>query len=146
MTIENLLKPRYKVIATMPFGKFEVGDILLNLKCTTRPDQKEGEYIWMVVGGRFGGKSVGIPMIKDPEKYPHLFQKLQWWQYREDSDMPKYVKWTSTERKGMIQKSIFNRDKNEILLDGDCMTYTSWIVALWPATEQEYNDYIRNNT
>lgn len=91
--ITELMRERYKVIAPMPFGKFMVGDILMHLKVITKLDQKEGELIWRVVGGRFGGQSVGIPMIKDPETYPHLFKKLEWWEDRKPEEMPEYVRY-----------------------------------------------------
>jgi len=64
--IDDLLRPRYKVIADYPDNEFEVGEIL--------PDDvvsnEEDEIL----------------------KYPHLFKKLEWWEERQISEMPEYVK------------------------------------------------------
>jgi len=64
--IDDLMKPRYKVIADYPDNEFSVGEIL--------PDEvvsnEEDEIL----------------------KYPHLFKKLEWWEERRESEMPEYVK------------------------------------------------------
>lgn len=74
MTPQELLKPRYEVIADFPKNWNKVGDII--------------EY------------SIGQPQIlylngKDTvpiENYPHLFKRLEWWEERRPEDMPEYVK------------------------------------------------------
>lgn len=66
LSTEELLKPRYKVIADYPNSDYHTGEIL---------DRDWG----------FGFKH----KISD---YPHLFKRLFWWQEREENDMPEYVK------------------------------------------------------
>lgn len=68
MTVEELLKPRYKVIADYPKSIYKIGDIL-----------------------RVGGHSEDLlycdhsgPRMRD---YPHLFRKLEWWEERTLDDM-----------------------------------------------------------
>ncbi len=76
--IEELMKPRYKVIADWPgvAGKIKAGDIIVS-------DGASNGY-WVA----------GEPYQEDKLKdYPHLFQPLQWWQDREKSEMPEYVKY-----------------------------------------------------
>ncbi len=61
MTTEQLLKPRYKVIADYPNSKFEVEQILM------------GQYIAYA------------------DKYPAIFKPLEWWVEREPSELPEYL-------------------------------------------------------
>jgi hypothetical protein len=72
MTPEELLRPRYKVIAEFPriedFEGCEIDNIIITLS-------EDNLY----------------------EKYPHLFKKLGWWEDRKEEDMPMYLK-----RTGMV--------------------------------------------
>jgi len=68
MKIEELLKPRYKVVAEFPrmedFEGCEVDNIIV-----------AEDNMWY-------------------ENYPHLFKKLGWWEDRKREDMPMYLKRT----------------------------------------------------
>ncbi len=66
MNTEQLLKPRYKVIADYPFSPYKVGELV-----------KEGSsrcpyYITTVnhISYNFDTEEI--------ENYPHLFRKLEW--------------------------------------------------------------------
>ena len=65
MTAEELMKPRFELIADYPSNQTAIGTVL---ECPTF----DSEY-W-------------IELI---ERYPHLFRKLNWWEYRKIEDMPK---------------------------------------------------------
>jgi hypothetical protein len=65
--VEDLLKPRYKVIADYPGNDTPVGTI------------HDNEFTV-----RFHEKTLN--------SYPHLFKKLEWWEERKESEMPEYVK------------------------------------------------------
>lgn len=69
MSIEDLMKPRYKVIADYPNSCYRVGVII-------------DKYIRPVTADFY-------------DKFPHLFQKLEWYEERSVDDMPEYVKRTS---------------------------------------------------
>ena len=69
MSIEDLLKPRYKVIAEYPDSSYTVGHII------HEADNLEGATFF----------------TKRVHKYPHIFQKLEWWQDRKIEDMPEYL-------------------------------------------------------
>lgn len=72
MTIEQLLKPRYKVIADMPIVKyFQVGEI----------------YPYDIVPVVVGKEEFYVRL----DMYPHLFQPLSWWMDRKVEDLPEYV-------------------------------------------------------
>jgi len=81
MTPEELMMPRYEVIADYPYNPWLVGEVL-------SVDEK-GELV---------GQTTGYPdyayMIteKDVAHYPSIFRRLGWWEKREESDMPEYVR------------------------------------------------------
>jgi hypothetical protein len=82
MTQQELLQPRYKVIAEDTSAKFRLNQIIYH------PDGWH-DYIWCVNNEREN-------IIFNPEKYPHLFQKLEWWEERHADEMPKYLKDTKS--------------------------------------------------
>lgn len=65
MTVEELLKPRYRVSQDFPTSEFNVGSIL---------------YDDVVFSQEFKIK-----------KYPNIFKKIEWWEFRNKNDMPEYV-------------------------------------------------------
>ena len=69
MTTEQLMQPRYKVIADYPNSPYGLNDVLTNKEV------------------RFG---MGRLM---PEHYPAIFRKLEWWEERAVEDMPEWVKY-----------------------------------------------------
>ena len=114
MTTEELLKPRYKVIADYPFMQWALGQIIL---LTTGND---GDYYF--------------------EKFPHLFKKLEWWEERKPEDMPEYVKSELGVFKAewkMSALTMFVRDRND---PDDIWIMPSEKIT--PATEQEYQRFI----
>ena len=73
MTAEELLKPRFEVIADYPNNEFgKVGDIL-DRDWGHYPNGEEFEPEWKI------------------SDYPHLFRKLEWWEKRTEDEMPKKV-------------------------------------------------------
>lgn len=62
MTAAELMQPRYEVIAEYPSCHHELGSIVDNVT-----EYSEAFF----------------------NKYPHLFRKLNWWEYRKAEDMPK---------------------------------------------------------
>jgi len=131
LTTEQLLVPRYKVIANYPTSNmyFNVGDVL------SWSDQYNS-YL--------GGKDASLH--KDTvEKYPHIFKMLEWWEERQPEEMPGYLQETEG---GKIEKI------TRYFIDGNlpCF-YTGEIEkkgrfkgnetpfnlrAMLPATEAEY--------
>lgn len=75
MTAKELLKPRFEVIENYPNSKFYIGDILTPIK--------KGSL-------RFDCDSNNLSeIVYSPEKYPHLFRKINWWEKRTVEQMPK---------------------------------------------------------
>lgn len=127
LSVEDLMKPRYMVIADYPADhSYKVGQILVNVGGFTIPYQ--GNYKTFLL-----------------DDYPHLFKKLEWWQERKESDLRKveYVKVINYEsgywNKGSIISVVkFCAEKDKPL--GYYVTHNSYIPIynLEPATESEY--------
>lgn len=86
MTPDELLKPRYKVIADYPNSRFKIGDILFKYIYPS------SESIYTYVTNPeipLKGTSLSPEYV---EKMNHLFKPLQWWEDRKAEDMPGYVK------------------------------------------------------
>lgn len=134
MTTEELLKPRWKVIADYPKSTFNIEDILIN-----NSEQDEREYIsW-----EHDGKDVYYP-----DDYPTIFKRLNWWEERDIEDLPKYIKKIDTEavykvlwnRYKYPPKCVgiwFNREGIDVCFDGQDQDF-SLLNIYKPATEQEY--------
>ena len=70
--VEELLKPRYKVIAEYTsMAKWKIGDIIIPIV------------------GNFANPIEVEQMLS---KYPHLFRKLEWWEDRKPEEMPSFLK------------------------------------------------------
>lgn len=125
LTKEQLMAPRYKVIALWPFTcNYKIGYII-----------HESENL---EGATFFKTEV--------HKYPHLFKPLQWWEERLPEEMPEYVKVDPVKRDDFIGRTrdnifkvyrwngaysvISNTNQYESLDNRD--------FDFIPATEQEY--------
>lgn len=122
MSIEELLRPRYKVIADYPKSLYHVGDII----------NAGGTGEDCIYCDREG------PRMRH---YPHLFQPLRWWQELAENEMPSFVKDT---RDGVVYKILSQSPHTP---SDALVVYAKgrgWI-SLYdtaPATEEEYTLYI----
>lgn len=118
MTPEELLKPRYKVIADYPENIFNVGEILPS------PLQKIKELTPQMIGMY--------------DKYPHLFKKLEWREERKENEMPDFIL-----DRGKVFEVHKWRKENTIWIplcdDGNWHYYT----PILPITEEEYLKQIK---
>jgi len=119
--VEKLLQPRYKLIADYPSNIDDTGTVY-------EIDLSDG---------------YGIDFEMTCKKYSHLFRKLEWWEEREVSEMPEYLKDTSD---GIVYKVEYRaRGTNNI----EYRIGISWIslhfgTHVKPATEQDYLNYKNN--
>lgn len=91
MTPQQLLIPRYEVIAPWPNGGISVGTILIeSLPNYYRHSTKTG------ISYR----------VQNIDQYPHLFQPLQWWEKRNIEEMPEYLSHTLPNEKTTYHKII----------------------------------------
>jgi hypothetical protein len=70
MNAQELLIPRFEVIADFPNSNLEIKSILS-------------------FDGVVYGMNEPQKFIRNPEKYPHLFRRLNWWEHRKVEEMPK---------------------------------------------------------
>ena len=143
MTPEKLLIPRYKCIAPMPFDRdklYNVGDVFTDDGITPVLNQ-HGTPVY--------------PMEWD--KYPHLFQRLEWWEERKPEDMPEYVKIISMgctiEKDGVAKvqgtgfyedagRSLGNEGQPYVLVKDEYTEFTRMNCRnCMPATREEYEQY-----
>lgn len=117
--IQELLKPRYLVIADYPYSPWIVGEILL-------VDNKKGE----LVGESIGYVDYAYRIFENEiSNFPHLFRKLEWWEHRKPEELPQYVK--SLDKFGEVFRA-----------DGfTSLEQAAKYLNLFPATEQEYLTY-----
>lgn len=100
MTKEKLLVPRWKVIADFPYSSYCINDVI------------QGEEFRLC-------NEEHITHLCN--HYPELFKKLEWWEEREEKDLPDYVRRKDT---GRIYPTIWKGLLSFRLYE--------------PATEQEY--------
>jgi hypothetical protein len=139
MTPDELMKPRYKVIAGYPSMPF-MNNQVLNLVI-----RRTGGWVyeWYEHDGKY---EIGEYELKD---YPHLFKKLEWWHERREEDLPKYigvknehgvfiwihpiVKWVETRLDEVGSCIISFPDLDGIYAERE---YNPWSMS--PATQSEY--------
>ena len=136
LTTEQLLAPRYKVIADYPQSRFNPDEILI-------PNRMDGKVDNQWVNQDPNDKRYIHAQL---ENFPHLFKPLQWWEDREEKDMPEYVKWRympecdAKTMDGYIAK-VFGWSQagyGVITDDGKTTTATKY----WtPATHTDYTNY-----
>lgn len=129
MTNEQLLQPRYEVIAGYPDSEFKIGEILdRDWFKYENDDEETGKIIWKI------------------SDFPHLFRKLKWWEKRKPEEMPEYVKWDYNPKvdnenvKGLVEKVVkWVQDGHGVVVSGSMTIATChWM----PATETEYLNYL----
>lgn len=81
MKAKDLLRPRFEVINLYPQSDYSIGEIII-----LNEENNEGQPY--IVGLDCKAKLYSAYF----EQYPHLFKKLDWWEYRTEKEMPKKVK------------------------------------------------------
>lgn len=121
MDIQELLKPRYKVIADYPDNLYLVGDVL-----PRSSEVSDGWYKW----------------FKEDmaDKYPNLFKELFWWEYRLPEDMPEYVK----DKFERVYK-IHILDMTKIVFWLELDSFPRSFGHYYPATQADYESYINQS-
>lgn len=129
MNIDDLLTPRYKVMADFPYKPaadiFPIGQIIKILEGDNPVDSNGNPLRWL----KF-------------EKYPNLFRRLEWWEYRKPEDMPKYLMYKSTPESNLYIIKVDRHFRNTFGLmnkvgcisDGEYYSYSKTL----PSTEHEF--------
>lgn len=119
MSTEELLNIRFKLIAGYPGCEIPVGSII----------DMRSSYVG----------SVGIDTLNN---YPHLFQKLEWWQERAESDLPEYIQYVRDGKKLACYKIHGWNIENAYAICERGEDYPLYLQKhTVPATLEEYNQY-----
>jgi hypothetical protein len=125
---EELLAPRYKVIADYPDSIFDVGFILNYDAMNLTAFWEDGN------------------LFIDLDKYPNIFKPLEWYEDREIDEMPEYVKCIKTPNQVTMPGDVIKVDKwfdHTIAKSGQEMYVMSTNCYL-PATNSEYTNYLNS--
>lgn len=132
MRPEELLKPRYIVKADYPDSGYPVNSIIEFVDIDSYDN-------WCTKGGVIESFFT---------HYPHLFRRLEWWEYREEKDMPEYVKCIIDCRipDNTILKANWETNCGFISHRGKNPNF--WIDSnyFYPATLEEYTSFINQST
>lgn len=112
----ELLAPRYKVIADYPGSPFKINEVI--------PPE-------LILGN-------GL------DRFPVIFKKLEWWQERDVSQMPRYLK-DKDGKIGMFEQTYDGNLRGSVMVtfeNGDATVRN--INDFAPATETEYLNYIKS--
>lgn len=88
--VQDLLKPRWIVIAVYPYCPYEIGDLIeisdagTSFHCCTTKEWNEWE-------NDFSG-SHNYFSLDQINNFPALFRELSWYENREIEEMPRYIK------------------------------------------------------
>ncbi len=147
MKIEELLRPRYKVIADYPHNPWLVGEVLF-------VDDK-GELVGETIG--YVDYAYEI-MENEVSNFPSCFRRIEWWEDRKVEDMPEYVSYVSLTQKEKLYPGFIGISDDGFYKARVFEKITKWDkwAGHWfdighqfnthmhlplPATEQEYLDY-----
>lgn len=122
MTVEDLMKPRYKVIADYPMSPFAVDKIIEFDKDEVHTDKNHNR--WNISAFKF---------------HPHLFRRLEWYEERSIEDMPEYVKHITAGTPVKVKKYVGEDDCFWVTQDEE--TIIKHLSRYLPATLEEYNEY-----
>jgi hypothetical protein len=139
MTPEQLLIPRVMIIAPWPkMEPYQLGDILHKDYVISFQSGKQ-ETLYQKTKNIFH-------MIRQIEidKHPHLVRKLEWWEYRELADMPRYLR-NGNDHHVKVDMWYQQNENNcyplfscsSLHLNDNYIRTRNWL----PATEQGYNEY-----
>ena len=114
MKPEELLKPRYKVIADYPHSGLTVGEIISGIHAETLQDHYN--------------------------EYPHLFKRLEWFEERTLEEMPQYVRFGEFDRAHTIYRleKPLEEDTNFWVMTTVNGEHCYPLTGSYPATEAEY--------
>lgn len=126
--MNDLLKPRFEVIADYPDNEWDVGDII--------------DKDWAHTGAD------DITVLWKISDFPHLFRKLNWWEKREESEMPIYLKFILRDETSYYKIQKWDMvNMLGVLNNRQCCDLLGWNqeYTYQPSTEQEYNDNTNHN-
>lgn len=149
MSIEELLRPRFEVVADYPNNPWEVGTIFTYDKDQAQilTDRFE-RGIYKTIRENSPRIDSMVIAIGNIGKYPHIFKPCPWWQHRDIKDMPEYVKVPMGKKVFGIDNSdvfkvdthFYNKHKDCFIAVQDGRAFVSEYNKFQPATQAEYEE------
>lgn len=140
MTTEELMRHRYKVIADYPFrDHFLLGEIIELNEFDGRNHLSKDMQEWFVIKPKLNG--TGSPMSwyeSGFNKYPHIFKKLEWWEEREEKDMPGYLRCTCNDFIKFVKGQIISVEKHK------SNTFNQYVPWLFVSKEKQSHETVTN--
>lgn len=134
-TIEEILKPRYKVMIDYPGSNFPLGEIIEFHDKKSNMCSIDGIPDFISKPHTVRNGCTAMHSIRFFELYPQVFHKLLWWEFREADDMPEYVKTNNSE----VYKFKNKTAEFQIECDGKSgNNYFRHLSFLNPATQEEF--------
>lgn len=127
LSVDQLMQPRYMVIADYPNSVFNIGEVL----SIPILDYSKGTVV------RSQDDRYGVE-ISVADKYPHIFRPMAWHEGRKVEEMPEYVKY----RDMVIKPSEWFIIGSDMRFHIEEPFFTDSANNCYPATEQQYLDYI----
>lgn len=131
--IQELLKPRYKVLIDFPGSPFNIGNILYR--------QDDDETLFQ---SKSAVRTIS-PNVRHPQLYPDVFRRLEWWELREATEYPEYVRFEKENSYSRCGK-VIKMNELKVSKGGFGIVYhddgTWWATDCLPATSAEYQAYI----
>ncbi len=128
MNNEELMNTRYLVIGEYPHMDHKIGDILYKHVYDGNIYYSNTEVFQYTIDA-FLEEDIIL-------KYPKLFRKLEWYEFREHKDMPQYVKFFDS---NFIKVEYYCMNNSQFKREnGDCLDDTKYFS---PSTEEEYNNF-----
>lgn len=132
MTKEELLIPRYKVIARWP----NMADFRLLEGVTIELSEVDDDKI------RFAKVGEGHCYSEWFNQYPHLFRCLEWYKDRRPEEMPEYVTWLYSDDREVSKASGWHKGHGGMYCYIEGKLVHPGMSNLMPADESEYIAYI----
>ncbi len=134
MTIEQLLIPRYEVLSDYPHSPFKKDQIIVFNAYNIRTVKRKKVKVYSTAEELF---DIYVSMEEEYfDKYPSIFRKVFWFEYRKELDLPEYI-----ELNGIIHhvRSWMYHHFPKTLTPDTLQRIEHWEVSLMkPATEKEF--------
>lgn len=158
MSIEDLLRPRIKVIADFWDNPFGVGQILTMLMM--KGGKYAGEWVYKWIDEK-NNQGASLKRLSDFKQFPHLFKELEWHEERKSEEMPYAVNVQNTDyfswENGVYKYAGWVRDGHAWWVKTDPNKFfPQWgtemgeLEARWfslknalPVTKEEYESYLK---
>jgi len=132
MSIEELLNPRFEVIADFPNNIWKIGKIVSNHQISEM--------------SKFPNLFDVLKWFSELEKYPHLFKKLNWWEKRTKEEMPIYIKSLTQVVKPKWELVSWDGSEYWRANTNEIMFGSHYDLKLFlPTTESEYLQFLKND-